>query len=177
MWFFTWLRNRTPRRPVQGRTPHRPAAVRFRPRLEGLEDRWLPSQVGLTVSSLADSGKGSLRAAIQAADLGSPSNKFTIDFAVTGTIDLQSPLPDLTNNIAIQGPGASNLTVERAAGASFSSAIVTVDPGQTASLSGLTIAKGSGGGVENGGTLTVSGCTLSGNSALYGGGIDSYGTL
>jgi hypothetical protein len=44
-------------------------------------------------------------------------------FSVTGTIDLQSPLPDLNNSIAIQGPGASRLTVERAAGFSFASAI------------------------------------------------------
>jgi hypothetical protein len=60
----------------------------FRPRLEALEDRWLPSQIGLTVSSLANSGPGTLRAAIQTADAGSPSDKFTIGFAVTGTIDL-----------------------------------------------------------------------------------------
>src|SRR5262249_17305195 len=103
MWFFTWLRNRTPSRPVQGRTLHRSAAVRFPPRLEALEDRWLPSQIGLTVSSLADTAPGTppapgtLRAAILAADAGSHSDKFTINFAVTGTIDLLSPLPDLNN--------------------------------------------------------------------------------
>jgi hypothetical protein len=84
---------------------------------------------------------------------------------VSGTVDLQSPLPDLNNSIAIQGPGASSLTVEPAAGASFTSAIVTFDAGQTSSLSGLTVANGSAGGiVNNGGTLTVSSCTISGNS-------------
>jgi hypothetical protein len=36
---------------------------------------------------------------------------------------------------------------------------------------------GSGGGIENGGTLTVSNSTLSGNSANYGGGIYNSGTL
>jgi predicted outer membrane repeat protein len=191
MWFFPWLRNRTSKRSL-GWSPgfsrlkpglqQRPAARRFRPRLEALEDRWLPSQVGLTVTSLADSGPGTLRAAILDADAGSPSDKFTIGFTVTGTIDLQSPLPDLNNSIAIQGPGASRLTVERAAGASFPSAIITVDGGQTARLSGLTIANGNaffGGGIFNRvfGTLTVSGCTLSGNSATYGGGIYNAGTL
>jgi len=61
--------------------------------------------------------------------------------------------------------------VERAATASFTSAIVTVDAGQTTSLSGLTIARGNGGGVANNGTLTVSGSTVSGNSETgYGGG-------
>src|SRR5262249_26880420 len=84
-------------------------------------------------------------------------------FAVSGTIDLQSPLPDLSNSIVIQGPGAGSLTVERAAEATFASAIVTVDPGQTAGLSGLTITKGNAGGIANrGGALTVSGCPLSG---------------
>jgi hypothetical protein len=58
----------------------------------------------LTVTSLADSGPGTLRAAIQTADA-SQSGNFTIDFAVTGKVDLQSVLPDLANNISIKGPG------------------------------------------------------------------------
>src|SRR5262249_49727635 len=131
----------------------------------------------LSVSSLVDSGPGSLRAAILAADAGSHSDKFTIGFGVTGTIDLQSPLPDLNNSIAIQGPGAGSLIVERAAGASFASAIVTVDGGRTASLSGLTVAAGNAGGIFNNGTLTMSGCTVSGNSAFEGGGILNFRTL
>jgi hypothetical protein len=164
MWFTSLLGNR--QRLLPGSHRHKAPGKRplCRPQLEALEDRWLPSQIGLTVSSLADSGPGTLRAAILAADAGSHSDKFTISFAATGTIDLQSPLPDLNNSIAIQGPGASSLTVEMAAGASFSSAIVTVDAGQTASLSGLTVANGNDGGIANNGTLTVSACTISGNS-------------
>ncbi len=134
MWFSSWLTKR--RRATSGRgrksCGQRPTSW---PRLEALEDRWLPSQIGLTVSSLADSGPGTLRAAILSADAGSHSDKFTIGFAVTGTIDLQSPLPDLSNSIAIQGPGATSLIVERAPGFSFASAILTVDAQQTASLS------------------------------------------
>jgi hypothetical protein len=134
--------------------------------------------VSLTVSSLADSGAGTLRAAILTSDVGNHSDNFTIDFGVSGTIDLQRPLPDLNNSIAIQGPGAGSLTVERAAGATFASAIVTVDVGQTASLLGLTIANGSAGGIINNGTLSVSNCALSGNSAIdAGGGIYNAGTL
>jgi hypothetical protein len=204
-WLRPWGAGRAPRGPAE----RRPAAPRFRPRAETLEDRWLPSQVNLTVSSLADSGPGTLRAAILAADMGGPSDKFTIGFSVSGTIDLQSPLPDLDNSIAIQGPGGSSPTVELDAASPFTAAIVTVDAGQTASLSGLTIAGGDaggitnegtltvansavincsvappgpfgisfGGGIENlGGTLTVSGCTLSGDTATFGGGIDNQGT-
>jgi hypothetical protein len=175
MWFFSWLRRRTPSRPAQGRTPRRPAAALFHPRLEELEDRWLPSQLGLTVSSLADSGLGTLRCAVLTANAGSHSDKFTISFGVTGTIDLQTPLPDLNNTIAIQGPGATSLTIERAAGASFASAIVTVDAGQRASLAGLTIAHGSTGGIENDGTLTVANCAVVNNSSFFGGGINNIG--
>ena len=54
--------------------------------------------------------------------------------------------------------------------------------GATATLSGLTITDGvpasrAGGGVSNGGTVTLNDCTFSGNSAIYGGGLDNdYGT-
>src|SRR5262249_15154715 len=109
----------------------------------------------------------------------SHSDQFTIGFSVAGTIDLQSPLPDLKNSISIQGPGAGSLTVEEAPLTSFSSAIVTVDSGQTASLSGLTIANGNQGGIANQGTLTVKTCTITGNSSpFFGGGIfNDFGKL
>jgi predicted outer membrane repeat protein len=142
-----------------------------------LDDRLAPAQVSLTVSSLADAGAGSLRAAILAADAGKPSDKFAINCSVFGTIDLQSPLPDLNNAIAIQGPGAGNLMIQRDPAVNFDSAIVTVDAGQTASISGLTIANGSAGGIYNAGTLSVSNGALSGNTAAHaGGGIYTAGT-
>ena len=128
MWFSSWLRNRRPS-PTSRPAPLRRAVPRFRPRLEALEDRAVPAQVALTVNSLADSGAGTLREAILTADAGSHSDKFTISFSVAGAIDLQSTLPALNNSIAIQGPGAGGLTVKRAAGASFASAIVTVGAG------------------------------------------------
>jgi predicted outer membrane repeat protein len=180
MWLSLLLLKRSPDRGSKPHAARRPP-TRIRPRLEGLEDRWLPSQVGLTITSLADSGPGSLRAAILSADACSQKDQFTIGFAVKGTIDLQTPLPDLNNSIAIQGPGASSLTVMRDSAFLFTSAIITVDAGQAASLSGLTVANGnnlsgSGGGIINLGVLTVSGCTLAGNSAGNdGGGIFNLG--
>jgi hypothetical protein len=182
MWFSSWLGKRQSITLRQRRRASPQTRSSFRPRLEALEDRWLPSQVGLTVTSLADSGAGTLRDAILQADAGKQSDKFTIGFAVTGTIGLQSPLPDLNNSIAIQGPGASSLTVEPAAGYSFASAIITVDELQTASLSGLTIANGNDGGIENDGTLTVANCAVVNDSAApqfggLGGGISNFGTL
>src|SRR5262249_39886512 len=169
MGFSSWLGKRQPSaRSRCGSPRERP---RYRPRLEALEDRWLPST--LTVTSLADSGPGTLRAAIQTADA-SQSGNFAIDFAVTGKIDLQSVLPELDNNISIKGPGANNLTVERAPGASSNFLIFNIDSGQTVSLSGLTVANGTEGGIQNLGTLSISNCTVSGNSefsAALGGGI------
>jgi predicted outer membrane repeat protein len=175
MWLSCLLPKRSPNRGSKPRADRSPS-TRFRPRLEELEDRWLPSQIGLTVTSLLDdTSPGTLRSAIQAADKGSQSDKFTIGFSVSGTIDLQTPLPDLNNSIAIQGPGASSLTIMRDSAFLFTSPIITVDVGQTASLSGLTIANGNDGGIANhGGTLTLSGCTISGNSGVHFFG-DSFG--
>ena len=142
MWFTSWPRRRTSNSAPWRKTRCRPAAPRFRPRLEQLEDRVVPSQIDLMVSSLADSGdnsnpgNGTLRAAILTADAGSHSDKYTISFDpnlfTTGaqTIDLHGALPDLSNNITIQGPGASSLTVN-GAGVS-ASAIFVVDTGETA---------------------------------------------
>jgi hypothetical protein len=149
--------------------------------LEALENRCLPSAVHLTVTSLADSGPGTLRAAIETADAGTSADKFTIGFAsgLTGTIDLQNALPDLKRSIEIQGPGASSLTVEPAVGVSLTAPIFTVDFAQVVTLSGLTIANGNDGGILNlEGRLTVEGSSISGNSADFGAGIrNDFGLL
>src|SRR6516225_4543869 len=79
---------------------------RFRPNLEALEDRWMPST--LTVTSIADKGVGSLRADIAAAQSGD-----SIVFAPNldgQTITLKSELL-LDKNLTITGPGAGQLTV------------------------------------------------------------------
>ena len=56
MWFSSWLAKRLRSAP-SGRGHESPRKrLTYRPRLEALEDRWLPSQIGLTVTSLADSG-------------------------------------------------------------------------------------------------------------------------
>src|SRR5262249_52693710 len=86
----------------------------YRPPLEGLETRNLLSTY--LVDHLADDGvgmglNGSLRYAITHAVDGD-----TITFGVTGTINLNSALPNLTHNISINGPGANLLTVRRDTG-------------------------------------------------------------
>jgi hypothetical protein len=177
---------------------------RVRPTLTLLEERTLLSTLNLTVTTLADdpvtpiSEQTTLRDAITQANASTDSQE-VLNFApgLQGTIDLTSALPALDNNITIQGPSASNLTVQRDSGAGTFS-VFTVDSGQTVSLSGMTIAggnattimglgdsSGQGGGINNAGTLTVNDSTFTCNSANEGtsggnsggGGIYNSGTL
>src|SRR6185295_7068584 len=92
-------------------------------------------------------------------------------------------LPDISTDMAINGPGADVLTVQRSTGgAQFR--IFKVNSGTTASISGFTISNGDvttlvdarGGGLKNEGTLTLSDCKIFGNSAAVGGGIANLGT-
>src|SRR5215831_9328600 len=88
-------------------SPRKASAARsFRPTLEALEHRWVPST--LTVTSIADKGTGSLRAEIASAQSGD-----TIVFApgLDGqTITLKSELL-ITKNLTIAGPSDHGVTV------------------------------------------------------------------
>src|SRR5258708_6353258 len=61
-----------------------------------------------TVTNSADSGPGSLRAAIASAAPGE-----TIDFSVRGTITLTSGELVINRDLTIAGPGPANLAVQR----------------------------------------------------------------
>jgi hypothetical protein len=194
MLFSFWLRNWTRSAPAARRraqtSPRQRAS--FRPRVEALEDRWLPST--LTVTSIQNSGHGSLRAEIAAAHSGD-----TIVFSPNldgKTITLTSGELDLTKNLTIHGPGAGKLTISGNSPYYYGvpyTRVFEVAPKTTVTLSGLTISNGSGyasvhshyapwdgygGGILNHGTLTLSVCTISYCQALNeGGGIFSDGTL
>ena len=153
---------------------------RSRPAVEMVEDRMLLST--FTVNSLSDSGAGSgtsgdLRYCITEANLSSGS---TMEFSITGTIQLTEALPALSANVTISGPGATSLTIE-GGGASSNFSVLTIDKGVTAVISGLTISGGhsktNGGGIDNLGTMTLTDCTVSNDSALTGGGIYNKGTM
>jgi hypothetical protein len=182
MSFTHWLSNYlglSPRPASRGNT----LAVRptLRPTLEALEDRWLPST--LTVSNNSDHDPGSLRAEIAASQL---NDSIVFAPSLNGqTITLTSGELLITHSLTITGPGAGNLTVS----GNHASRVFEVaqakgyaaNHANNVTLSGLTISNGMvsgyGGGIANYGTLTVSSCTLSGNSATYGGGIFNNGTL
>src|SRR6516162_3230795 len=87
-------------RPARQRaTPLRRPRRSFVPRLTALEDRALPST--FTVTSLADSGPGSLRAGVA-------SGADTIQFApgLHGTITLASEIA-ISSSLSIDGPGSN----------------------------------------------------------------------
>ena len=144
----------------------------------------------ITVMNTDDSGAGSLRAAIEQADLDAAQDTITFAPSVIGTISLLSALPDLSAGMSIVGPGPSALSVARSSADGLGIfSIFTVSAGAQVAISGLTITGGvalDGGGIDNLGTLSISNDVVSGNSAGttsyvesagMGGGIDNSGTL
>ena len=131
------------------------------------------SAATIPVTSLADSGPGSLRDAIAAANSGD-----TLNVTATGTITLASTLT-IGTNLTISGPGASSLAID--GGNAFQ--VFFINNGTTVTISGVTIQNGNapgipieGGGISNYGTLTLTSSTITGNSANSGGGIFNFGT-
>lgn len=136
-----------------------------------------------TVTTLADSGTGSLRQAIAEAAAGD-----TIVFAITGTITLTSGELVVADSLTILGPGASDLAVS---GNGVSRVFCLSNPAASVAISGLTICNGKsadgidgdqwaggpalspggdGGGILSLGPLTLEQCDVSGNAAGRGGG-------
>jgi hypothetical protein len=152
--------------------PLRKAPARCLPRLEALEDRLAPAAYHVT--SLSDDGSaGTLRWAITQANANPGAD--TIDFQVSGTISLNgTPLPAFTDAAMTTVTGAVTLDAHGA------SRILQVSAGASAGLNRLTLAHGSagdGGAIANSGTLALTGCTLSGNSAnSFGGGLFNAGS-
>lgn len=133
-----------------------------------------------TVTSTDDDGPGTLRAA-----LASASDGDTIDVTgVSGTILLTSGELPVNQSVAIVGPGPTNLALD---GNAFSRVFDISGLNPVVSIAGFTITNGaalggfvgdSGGGLYNeGGTLTLSNCVITGNSAFFGGGVFNDGAF
>lgn len=116
----------------------------FRPSLESLEARLTPS--AYTVASLADSGPGSLRAAIESVNGDHAAD--AIDFSVAGVIQLTSgPLPAITNTVNVDGtsaPGFAGTPVVEIDNNGFAG--LTIDASDS-SLASLSIVNANGPGV------------------------------
>lgn len=121
-----------------------------------------------TVTTLADSGSGSLRQVIAGSFSGD-----VIVFAVTGTINLAGEELALDKNLSIAGPGAAALVID----ANHSSRVFSVRPNVAISISNLTFCHGlsqsginggagaAGGCISNAGNLILNRCIISGSSA------------
>lgn len=130
----------------------------------------------LTVLNTADSGPGSLRAEIAAANNGD-----TIRFAheLAGkTITLTSGELVVGKSVDIEGPGAAKLTVS----GNDASRVFDIQGGANVTIAGLTVANGlvgavtgdAGGGIENepGATFSLANDTVAHNTAYgIGGGL------
>ncbi len=172
-------------------SPRRPP---FRPGLESLEERLAPST--FIVTSVQDTGRGSLRAAVAAADAHPGPDVIVFAPALSGkTIILFSGELRLGSPVTIAGPGADRLSIS----ANFGGRVFDVAAGATVVLSGLTIIAGldlggGGGNIRNAGDLTVEDCQVSfgrsfggsggatgggsgGGGAGAGGGIYNLGSL
>ena len=131
------------------------------------------------VTTTNPTGPGSLALAVQQADSDHSGEAITIDFAAAsgqtfatpqtiklgGTLRLNNTTGGET--IEIDGPAAGVTIVGGGSTSNFSA--IEVDLGTTAMLKGLSITGGharSGGGISNSGTLTVTNCNLTGNSAM-----------
>jgi hypothetical protein len=167
--------------------------------VEGLESRRLFAV--FTVTSLADAAgdAGSLRSVISAVNSDTTAAAHTIAFAsnVRGKITLSRGVLEITRTsgaVSITGPGAGALTIDGAG----ASQIFRIPGASNVSFSGLTLANGktsttysslvggrlvvtaAGGaiGAPNGGNLSISGVTFTGNQSYNGGAVNmSFGTL
>jgi CSLREA domain-containing protein len=133
-----------------------------------------------TTADIVDPTDGlmSLREAIAYASSDPGDDTITFDSSLSGgTITLaagQLELTDTTGAITITGPGADELTID----GNHASGVFMIHSNVTAHISGLTITNGEGGGISNVGTLTVTGCAITGNAnSAYGGGIYNNGIL
>ena len=128
------------------------------------------------VTTLADSGAGSLRAAITNVNACDCSSVIT--FAVNGTINLASSLPFIFSSATILGPGANNLTIN--GGGAYP--IFGLGGGTTNRISGLRLANAfsinAGAAVNNSGRTVLENCAISNSVTVqsFGGAVANFGS-
>lgn len=99
-------------------------------------------------------------------------------FAKTQTIAIPEFPLHLQDNVfapvVIVGPSAGVILMGDVA---HSSAVLQIDQGVNLKMSNVTVSGGGDDGIQSNGTLSLTHCTISNNIGLYGGGINSFGSL
>lgn len=161
---------------------------------------WLGSALGLVlhveaaisywVTNASDSGPGTLRQAILDATAGGGG---TIRFSNVSVITLGGELPEIQANMVIEAEGTNRVVLD----GNQRGRVLSIASNSTVELRGLRmtgglvvtppsepITAGKGGGIFNGGDLTLINCSVDGNSvqsrfstSSFGGGIYSAGRL
>jgi hypothetical protein len=143
--------------------------VSSRFRVQSLEDRLVPTV--FDVSSLADNGLNTLRAAL--IGTGITLGPDTITFSVTGTITLTTGALTIPSDVTIIGPGASSLTVNGNNGQRVFDS-TGAPAGTVINMSGLTItggkAAGGAGLLLGSQSVTMTNCVVTGNNSTGNGG-------
>jgi hypothetical protein len=135
-----------------------------------------------TVANGNDSGTGSLRAALGAAETNANGATVDqIDFTHAGNIDLDSILPQVTTPMTINGPGAGIVTVRRnpvTVSPDFQLFPILPETGVTITIRGLTFADAQATGFAGGalikagpGTLILDSVVVKDNTSDQGGGL------
>lgn len=139
-----------------------------------LEDRTLLSAI--LVTNLADSGAGSLRAAVATANANPGADVIRFQGNLAGTIVLTSGQMEITDALTIDGPGAARLTIS----GNNASRVFKMGPGTQLAIDDLTIANATntthddigilvsrGGAILNdGGNLTLTRMTFRNNQTI-----------
>jgi predicted outer membrane repeat protein len=130
-----------------------------------------------TVINTNNSGAGSLRQAVLNSNAAAGSDTIVFDpavFSTPQTITLASVItinPATGDSLTITGPGANLLTVS----GNNAADIFFVSAGDTAAISGVTLAQAGGSAIDNQGTLSVANAVFASN--MPNGGISTRGPL
>jgi hypothetical protein len=140
-----------------------------------LENKYatVSSPTHFVVNNTNDSGPGSLRQTVLDANADGRADQISFAPGLQGTIVLTSGPLSVTDNLTIIGPGANQITVS----GDDASRVFDITAGVRAEIDGLTITHGmadQGGGIQNAGTITLSGDVISHSQATdtstFGGG-------
>jgi parallel beta-helix repeat protein len=177
MQLLSWLHKRMTGRAQTRRSSAPRSTPRFRPQLEALDGRDVPST--LTVTTNRDNIPGSLRNEIAVAHKG---DTIVVPAAI-GAITTGATIT-IINDLTIQGPSTGHVLIH-----GENQQLFNVRPSAHVAFSGFSFQFGGGaadlpfnglevgGAFINFGTLTLSNCILSSDKAAQGGAIYNTGTL